>query len=44
MDNEGHNIPLCIKQEELKNKGSDSQGLLVRKRSEGGHVQSKESE
>lgn len=29
VDNEGHNMPLCIKHEELKNKGSDSQGLLV---------------
>lgn len=44
VDNKGHNLPLCIKHEELKNKGSDSQGLLVRKRSEGGHAQSKESE
>lgn len=42
VDNEGHNIPLCIKHEELKNKGSDSQCVLVRKSSEGGHVQSKE--
>lgn len=42
VDNEGHNIPLRIKHEELKNKGSDSQCVLARKGSEGGRVQSKE--